>query len=309
MTRTLLIHHPCFQDHLTGHGHPERPDRLKAVEHALDQEVFDPVERVLAPETDLELARHVHASAHLDRLLAAAPDTDMIYLDPDTAMSPKSLQAARHGLGGVQHAVDQVVGKANKNAFCAMRPPGHHAETDKAMGFCLFNTIAVGARYAQQKHNLERIAILDFDVHHGNGTQEIFWEDDSILYASTHQMPLFPGTGARSETGCGNIVNSPLSAGDGPEEFRQAIQDAIIPRISAFHPDMILLSAGFDAHERDPLGSLRLTAEDFAWVTQQMMDLADSQCEGRIVSVLEGGYDLTGLADSVAAHVRQLMQA
>ena len=196
-----------------------------------------------------------------------------------------------------------------KNAFCAIRPPGHHAEFERAMGFCLFNNIAVAARHAQKKHGAERVAIVDFDVHHGNGTQDIFWADPSVMYCSTHQMPLFPGTGGANETGAGNIVNAPLMAGDGSAQFQEAVDVMLLPRLSEFRPDLILISAGFDAHKRDPLANINLLEDDFAWITSKLMDVADKHCGGRVVSMLEGGYDLEGLARSVAAHVMTLMDA
>jgi acetoin utilization deacetylase AcuC-like enzyme len=237
------------------------------------------------------------------------PDEGLTRIDADTVVSPGSWEASMRALGAAAHAVDSVMTGKAANAFAATRPPGHHAEKATAMGFCLFNTIAAAARYAQERHGLERVAIIDWDVHHGNGTQDIFWSDTSVLYASTHQMPLFPGTGALSETGAGNIVNAPLTPGDNSERFREAFRERILKSVTNFHPDMILISAGFDAHHRDPLGQIMLTADDFAWATGKLMDIADQSCEGRIVSLLEGGYDLTGLAESAAAHIAQLMQA
>jgi acetoin utilization deacetylase AcuC-like enzyme len=227
----------------------------------------------------------------------------------DTTVSPGSWEAAMRAIGAAIHAVDAVVTGEAKNAFCAVRPPGHHAESAKAMGFCLFDTVAIAARHAQKVHSLGRVAIVDWDVHHGNGTQAIFWSDPSVLYASTHQMPLFPGTGDLSETGDGNIFNAPLSPGDGPDEFREAMRERILPAVRKFEPDLILISAGFDAHHRDPLAEIRLEAEDFAWATAELMTIADQFSGGRVVALLEGGYDLKGLAASSAAHIRQLMAA
>lgn len=208
-------------------------------------------------------------------------------------------------------AVDEVMSPSSeiKNAFCQVRPCGHHAETDKAMGFCLFANAAIAAKYARQKHGVERVAVIDFDVHHGNGTQDIFWSDKNLFFASTHQMPLFPGTGALSETGVGNIWNAPLRDGDGGEKFRDAMESRILPSLRNFSPDLVIISAGFDAHEADPLASLRLVEADFLWVTQKITEAADRHCDGRIVSFLEGGYDLTALARSVAVHIRSLMDA
>ena len=215
-----------------------------------------------------------------------------------------------HAAGASRRAVEAVLSGTARNAFVAMRPPGHHAETATPMGFCFFNNAAIAARSAQAEHGAERAAIIDFDVHHGNGTQDIFWADPSVLYASTHQMPLYPGTGAKSETGeAGTIINAPLRPGDGGDAFREAVESVVLPRIESFAPDIIIISAGFDAHRRDPLAQLNLVAEDFAWVTDALMELAARRCNGRIVSLLEGGYDLEGLSQSVAAHVKTLMGA
>ncbi|MCW1843839.1 histone deacetylase family protein [Prosthecomicrobium hirschii] len=306
---TLLIHHPSFLDHVTPLGHPERPDRIRAIDRILEHERFQALERELAPLGSPEMAALAHPEAFVADIEAGAPTEGLTRIDADTVMSPGSWQASMRGLGGVTAAVDEVFAGKVKNAFCAIRPPGHHAEKDRAMGFCLFNNIAVAARWAQKKHGVERVAIMDFDVHHGNGTQDIFWSDKSVMYTSTHQMPLYPGTGAPNETGVGNIVNAPLSAGDGGAEFREAMEVAILPRIADFRPDLILISAGFDAHHRDPLGSINLVEADYAWVTAKLMDIANDCCQDRVVSILEGGYDLEGLARSVAAHVMTLMRA
>ncbi len=243
----------------------------------------------------------------LERL---SPQRGYAGIDPDTLMSPGTMEATFRSLGGATAAVDAVFGGEAANAFLCARPPGHHAETARAMGFCFFNTAAVAARHAQRAHGAERIAIFDWDVHHGNGTQDIFWSDPSVLYASTHQMPLYPGTGAKGETGeHGTIVNAPLTAGDGGEAFRAAVTSIILPRIEAHAPDLIIISAGFDAHHRDPLANLMLEAEDFAWATRALMEIAARRCRSRIVSVLEGGYDLVGLSESAAAHVAALQEA
>jgi acetoin utilization deacetylase AcuC-like enzyme len=306
---TLFLTHPAFLDHQVTPGHPERPERLLAIADALAAPAFAALDRGLPEPAPVEAAALVHDPAYVEALERARPSEGLVRLDPDTVMSPGSWRAALLGLGAAMGAVDAVMGGAAPNAFAAVRPPGHHAETGRPMGFCLFNNVAVAARHAQRTHGAGRVAIVDFDVHHGNGTQEIFWDDPSVLYASTHQMPLFPGTGAASETGAGNIVNAPLAAGDGGAAFRARIEGVILPAVAAFAPDLILLSAGFDAHRSDPLAGLELDEADFAWVTEAVMELAARQAGGRVVSLLEGGYDLDALAGSVAAHVGALMRA
>ena len=305
---TLLITHPMFLEHLTPLGHPERPDRLRAIDRILEHERFQTLERELAPLGTFEQACLAHPEAHVRAIQRLAPESGIVRIDEDTTMSPGSLEAALRAVGAATQAVDEVMAGKVSNAFCAVRPPGHHAEANRAMGFCLFNTAAIAARHAQARHGAERVAIVDFDVHHGNGTQDIFWSDPSVLYASTHQMPLYPGTGAVSETGVGNIVNAPLRAGDDGEAFMEAMDTVVLPRLEAFHPDLVVVSAGFDAHVRDPLAELRLTEVDFAWITRRLLDIAARRCGGRVVSVLEGGYDLEGLAHSAAAHVMTLME-
>ena len=306
---TLLVTHPACLDHLTGAGHPERPDRLRAIIKVLEQERFQDLDRVEAPAAALETIALCHPVDLIEEIRNAAPQQGLVQIDADTAMSPGSFEASLRAAGGAIAAVDKVVGKGAPNAFVATRPPGHHAETARPMGFCLFNNAAIAARYAQKRHGLERIAIVDFDVHHGNGSQDIFWSDPSVMYCSTHQMPLYPGTGAIGERGeHNNIVNAPLRAGDGGEPFRAAFETAILPRLKDFGPDLIVISAGFDAHMRDPLANLNLQEADFGWVTRKIMEVADGSAEGRIVSVLEGGYDLEGLSQSVAAHVTALMR-
>jgi acetoin utilization deacetylase AcuC-like enzyme len=257
-----------------------------------------------------EALLRVHPEAYVAAIEAAVPEEGLRRLDADTAMSPGTLEAARRAAGGATFAVDEVMGARCANAFVAARPPGHHAETATPMGFCFFNNAAVAARHAKAAHGAERVAVVDFDVHHGNGTQEIFWSDSQSMYCSTHEMPLFPGTGALIERGEHNqIVNAPLRAGDGGEVFREAFDIAVLPRLAAFRPDLIVVSAGFDAHRLDPLGHLNLVEADFAWATRRLMEIADKSCKGRIVSLLEGGYDLDGLSRSVAAHVAALMEA
>jgi acetoin utilization deacetylase AcuC-like enzyme len=305
---TLLITHPACLDHLTPPGHPERPDRLRAVEQALSAEKFQSLVRVQAPAATLDVIALCHPMDYIVEIRDATPQEGLAHLDADTSMSPGTFEAALRAVGGAVHAVDEVMTKKATNAFVATRPPGHHAETARPMGFCFFDNAAIAARYAQKQHGIARAAIVDFDVHHGNGSQEIFWDDKSVMYCSTHQMPLFPGTGAVGESGEHNtIVNAPLKPGDDGEVFRAAFESRILPRLRDFHPELILISAGFDAHYRDPLASINLEEEDFAWATQKLMDVADQYAEGRVVSLLEGGYDLQGLGNSAAAHVLALM--
>jgi len=306
---TLLLTHPACLNHVTPMGHPERPDRLRAVERILEHERFQTLAREEAPMASLETIALCHPMDYIERIRDATPKEGLVRLDADTSMSAGSFEAALRAAGGAVRAVDEVMDESAANAFVATRPPGHHAETAVPMGFCLFNNAAIAARYAQQQHGAERVAIVDFDVHHGNGSQEIFWSDPTVMYCSTHQMPLYPGTGAASERGEHNtIVNAPLKPGDGGEEFREAVSTAILPRLNEFRPDLVIISAGFDAHMRDPLANLNLVEPDFAWATQQLMEIADRYAHGRVVSVLEGGYDLDGLARSAAAHVMTLMR-
>ena len=304
---TLLLSHPACLDHLTPAGHPERPDRLRAIEQALEDERFHLLAREQAPEAPLDIVALAHPMEYVEAIRDASPVEGRVQLDADTSMSPGSFEAALRGAGGAMRAVDEVMNQKSANAFVAVRPPGHHAETARPMGFCLFNNVAIAARYAQERHGVERAAIVDFDVHHGNGSQDIFWADKSVMYCSTHEMPLYPGTGSVSERGEHNtIVNAPLSAGDGGDAFREAFETVILPRLRAFKPEFLVLSAGFDAHTRDPLANLNLVEADFTWVTKKLMDIANDNAQGRIVSVLEGGYDLEGLSRSVAAHVTAL---
>jgi acetoin utilization deacetylase AcuC-like enzyme len=306
---TLLITHPACLDHQTPAGHPERADRLRAIERALEYEKFQSLAREPAPLGAFETIALCHPMDYLEAIRDASPDEGLVQLDADTTMSPGTLEAALRCVGGGILAVDEVVSRKAANAFVATRPPGHHAETARPMGFCLFNNAAIAARYAQKQHGLERVAIVDFDVHHGNGSQDIFWADKSVMYCSTHEMPLYPGTGATGERGeHNNIVNAPLSAGDGGDEFREAFEATILPRLGDFKPDLLVISAGFDAHTRDPLANLNLVEADYSWITNRLMEMADQYCDGRIVSLLEGGYDLQGLSRSVAAHVSALMK-
>ncbi len=305
---TRLYSHPIHLEHLTPPGHPERPDRLRAIEKVLEHEAFATLDRVQSPMGDPETILRVHPRHYVDRIEAAIPETGMARIDADTSVSPKSWQAALTGVGAACAAVDDVFAGRAANVFVAARPPGHHAEKVTAMGFCLFNNAAVAARHAQKAHGAERVAIVDWDVHHGNGTQDIFWTDPSVLYCSTHQMPLYPGTGAKDETGVGNIVNAPLAPDTDGEVFRDAFESRILPALDAFRPDLIIISAGFDAHHRDPLAEINLVEDDFSWATGKLMDRAARFSSNRLVSLLEGGYDLQGLALSVAAHVGRLMK-
>ena len=306
---TLLITHPTSMNHLNGPGHPERPERLRAIESALEGEQFQTLARVQAPAASLESIALCHPMEYVEAIRDASPTEGLVQLDADTSMSPGSFEAALHAVGGAMHAVDEVVSKKAANAFCVMRPPGHHAERTRPMGFCIFNQAAIAARHARTTHGLGRVAVVDFDVHHGNGTQDIFWADPTLMYCSTHQMPLYPGTGAADERGeHDNIVNAPLRPGDGGEQFRAAMETRILPRLTAFGPELIVISAGFDAHMRDPLANLELSEADFGWATRKIMEVADKTAQGRVISVLEGGYDLEALSRSAAAHVIALMR-
>src|SRR5215472_12602082 len=301
---TLLLTHPACLDHLTPPGHPERPDRLRAINQVLGEERFNPLVRGEAPEGDVDSVALCHNEHYITELRHVAPTSGLVYIDGDTSMSPGTWEAVMRGVGGAIAATDAVMTGKHPNAFVAVRPPGHHAEKSTPMGFCFFDNAAIAARYAQRKYGIGRAAVIDFDVHHGNGTQEIFWADPTVMYCSTHEMPLYPGTGAISERGeRDTIVNAPLRAGDGGAQFREAFETTILPRLKSFAPELVMISAGFDAHYRDPLANLNLHAEDYRWVTQQLMELADSTAGGRVVSVLEGGYDLEGLAESVDAHI------
>jgi acetoin utilization deacetylase AcuC-like enzyme len=305
---TRLYTNPIFLEHLTPPGHPERPDRLRAIERVLDDEAFVALDRVVAPEGDEATILYAHPAEFVARVRAGIPEEGIARIDADTTASPKSWQAVITAIGAANAAVDDVFAGRADNVFVAARPPGHHAEKNTAMGFCFFNTAAIAARHAQRKHGAERVAIVDWDVHHGNGTQDIFWDDPSVLYCSTHQMPLYPGTGAKSETGAGNIVNAPLAPQTGSDEFRDAFQSRVLPALDDFAPDLIIISAGFDAHHRDPLAEINLTEDDFDWATGQLMQRATRHSNNRLVSLLEGGYDLQGLSFSVAAHVGRLMR-
>ena len=306
---TLLYTHPACLDHDPGPHHPERPERLTAVLRALEGPKFADLGRREAPRAKRGQIERVHRPDYVARVLAAVPERGHVALDPDTVLSPGSGEAALRAAGALVAAVDAVAEGQGHNAFCAVRPPGHHAEPARAMGFCLFNNVAIGAMHARAVHGYRRVAVIDFDVHHGNGTQVAFADDADAFYGSTHQYPYYPGSGGREETGLGNIVNAPLAAGSGGPEFRAAMAERILPALDAFAPAFVLISAGFDGHAADPLAGLRLHESDFTWVTAEIAALAARHCAGRLVSTLEGGYDLAALAASAAAHVRALMAA
>ena len=305
---TLLYSHPACIEHDPGSNHPECPERLKAVLDGLNDPVFNNLERIEAPRLDIETIRRVHDTEYIERLMDASPSEGCIYLDPDTVLSSGSVEAARRASGAAIDAVDQVMTGKATNAFCAVRPPGHHAESSQAMGFCLFNSAALAAVHARNVHMVSRAAVVDFDVHHGNGTQHSFEGDASLFYASSHQWPAFPGTGSSDESGIlGNIVNVPLSPGAGSLEFRKGYVDQILPALRSFNPEILIISSGFDAHSKDPLAQINLVTEDYSWVTEQLLDIAATSCDGRVVALLEGGYDLGALRESVQAHVLVLL--
>ncbi|MHC2019479.1 histone deacetylase family protein [Methylobacterium sp. CM6247] len=307
---TVLFHHAAAFEHRTPHGHPERPERMKAVQEALGTADFSGLDRRSPDAAALESVFLAHPEEWVRAIFRSVPSEGLAHLDSDTVLSPGTLDCVLRGVGAAVQGVDLVMTGAARNTFSAMRPPGHHAERTKAMGFCVFNNAAIAALHARKVHGAERVAIVDWDVHHGNGTQDIVWSDPSVLFCSTHQMPLYPGSGAVSEEGeHGTIVNAPLKPFADGDAFKEAMRSRILTRLEAFKPDLIVISAGFDAHWRDPLANLMLEAEDFAWATSQVMEIADRTCDGRIVSLLEGGYDLKGLGDSVAAHVSVLMGA
>ena len=303
----LFYTHPSALAHRTGAGHPERPERLRAIRDLLARAPLAGLEEREAPPASVEQIARAHPRDHVERILAAIPEEGLRHLDPDTVVSPGSREAALRAAGAAVAAVGAVLGGEAKRAFCCMRPPGHHAEPRRAMGFCLFDNIAIGALEARTVHGIGRIAIFDFDVHHGNGTQAIFWEDPETLYCSTHQWPLYPGTGRESETGvAGNVLNRTFPPGTGSAAWRAVVAEAMLPAVDAFAPELVMISAGFDAHAEDPLANLMLVEEDFAWITGELVTLAERHAQGRVVSVLEGGYDLDALARSVRAHLEAL---
>ena len=307
---TLLITSTHAVDHDTGPGHPESPDRIRAVVKALQQDSFKGLTRMTAPDATVAQMARAHPQKFVEQILAAVPGRGYARIDPDTVLSPGSGAAIVEAAGGLIAAVDAVAKGEADNAFCAVRPPGHHAESNRAMGFCLINNVAVGALHARAAHGYKRVAVVDFDVHHGNGTQEIFWNDPDAFYASMHQFPNYPGTGRRSERGAhNNVVNVPVNPGSGGDVFRGGMTEDVLPALMAFKPDFIFISAGFDAHKDDPLADLKLTENDFAWATHELAKAAKTLCGGRLVSVLEGGYNLDALAASAVAHVDVLQSA
>lgn len=306
---TLFFTHPVCLEHDTGEYHPECADRLKAILAVLETEEFMMMLRDEAPLAEREHLLRAHDAEHVDHILSSAPSPgEHTHIDPDTVLSHRSVEAALRSAGAAVAAVDSVVGGQVRNAFCAVRPPGHHAERDAAMGFCFFNNAAIAALHARDHHGLKRVAVVDFDVHHGNGTQHVLWDEPGMFYASTHQEHAYPNSGFVEETGgLGRMVNVPLPAGSGSDAFREAYDMVILPKLREFAPELIVISAGFDAHASDPLAHLRLKTQDFRWVTEKLCEVAEQCCGNRVVSVLEGGYDLHALAASVREHVRVLM--
>lgn len=304
---TVIYTHSACTGHNMGPGHPEQPDRLTAVLDALDAADLDDLERRDAPIGDPQRALLVHPHAYVERTMAYLNEEDRVQIDADTSVGPGSKEAVLRAMGSVIAAVDAVMTGDITRAFCAVRPPGHHAEPDRTMGFCLFNNVAIGAAYARDAYDIQRVAVVDFDVHHGNGTQAMVENEPMLFYASTHQMPLYPGSGSAGERGVsGNIMNVPLPPFAGSTPFRTAYKDQILPALFAFAPEIVMISAGFDAHRDDPLAQLNLEEDDFAWVTQELVQLAESTAQGRIVSVLEGGYNLDALGRCAVAHVTAL---
>nr|CAD6422742.1 acetoin utilization protein [Rhizobium sp. Q54] len=307
---TRLYEHDIFLEHRTPEGHPERADRLRSLAIALQHPNFEKLDRKQAPQAGEDAVLLAHPEEHLRAVVREIPDEDEVrQIEADTYVGPRSLQAALTGIGGAMAAVDDVFTGAADNVFVAARPPGHHAEKTKAMGFCLFNNAAIAARHAQRAYGAERVAIVDWDVHHGNGTQDIFWDDPSVLFCSTHQMPLYPWTGAKDETGTkGNIVNAPLEKDSASEHFREAFRTRVLTALENFRPDFLIISAGFDAHHRDPLAQINLVGDDFDWATGRLMEIAGKYADNRLISLLEGGYDLEGLAESAGLHICRLMK-
>ena len=308
MTTAYFRHEECL-GHVTPPGHPEQVARLEVIERALAAPQYAALERRDAPVGRKEDVLLCHPAAYFERVQASIPADGFLSLDADTHVTNGSFEAALRGVGGITAAVDAVLDGTVGNAFVACRPPGHHAETETAMGFCLFGNVAIGARHALERRGLNRVAVIDFDVHHGNGTQDLLWAEERAMFVSSHQMPLYPGSGRADERGAhGQIMNRPLAAGTDGSLMRQVYGRDVFPAIEAFAPELILVSAGFDAHEADPLANLNWTTEDFAWITREICALAARICGGRVVSTLEGGYDLDALGAAVAVHVTELME-
>lgn len=308
MSTSVYTHADCLS-HVTPAGHPEQVARLTAIAQALDTPVFAALDRRAAPLGALDDILRCHPQRHIDRIRDAIPDEGVVSLDADTHVTAGSWDAALRGVGGICAALDAVLAGEIGNAFVACRPPGHHAETETPMGFCLFGNIAIAAKRALDHHGLSRVAVVDFDVHHGNGTQDLLWDEARTLFVSSHQMPLYPGSGGRHETGAhGNIFNLPFPPDTAGPAFRCHYEAEVFPALENFRPEVILISAGFDAHRADPLAQMALVEEDFAWVTGRLCEIAAEFCDGRVVSTLEGGYDLRALGASAAAHVTTLME-
>jgi len=308
VTKTIIYSHPSFGSHEVPPGHVEHPGRFAAVDNALKAEEFSDVERKTPPQADAASIERVHKTIYREAVEEAAPQKGLAQLDADTFMGPTSLDASLRAAGGAMAGVDAVFSGEAQNAFVAARPPGHHAEPQRAMGFCLFNAAAIAAHHARVEHDAKRIAVIDFDVHHGNGTEAAFWHDEEAFFASSHEWPQYPGTGRETDRGAfDNICNAPLATGTDGDGFRRVWGNKLLPALADFDPGIIIISAGFDAHAADPLGGLSLTEDDFAWITGEIAAVATDKCDGRVVSLMEGGYDLDALAASAAAHVRTLM--
>jgi acetoin utilization deacetylase AcuC-like enzyme len=306
--RTGIVTDERFLDHDTGRRHPECADRLRAIGRWLEANPIPNRVPIDARDATIEELTRIHVPEHVERVEVSA-HLPRYAFDADTPVSPRSFAAACRAAGGVLALVDAVMAGRVDNGFAFVRPPGHHAERDRAMGFCLFNNVALAAAHLRAAHGLERVLVVDWDVHHGNGTQDIFWDDPSVLFCSTHQMPLYPGTGAKDENGAhGTIVNAPLSPNVGSDHFREAFKSRVLPALNDFRPDIIIISAGFDAHHRDPLAQINLTGEDFDWATGRLLEVADRSANNRVVSLLEGGYDLEGLAESAGMHILRMMK-
>lgn len=314
MGKTGLVYHPAYLEHDMGAGHPESPNRLRAIMHQLEQSgTAARLARIEARRAEDEWITQVHSADYVAALRKHAPASGRVSLDPDTSMSPGSLMAASLAAGGALAGVDAIMAKQVDHAFCAVRPPGHHAEAGRAMGFCLFNNVAIAARYVQKKYGLKNVLIVDWDVHHGNGTQHSFEHDPSVLFFSTHQYPHYPGTGRAIETGHaagkGFTINVPMEAGEGDEEYRAVFQKTLVPAADDFKPEFVIISAGFDAHRDDPLAGMALTEEGYAELTHIVAGIAGRHAQGRILSSLEGGYNLTALAASVDRHIQALLDS